>query len=39
MSFSYGLGMLLVCIICMTIGATATYIVFNKIEKEKKNEK
>tara|TARA_R100000322_G_scaffold61961_1_gene38500 strand:- start:383 stop:502 length:120 start_codon:yes stop_codon:yes gene_type:complete len=39
MSFIYGLGMLLVGVICITIGATATYIVFNKIEKEKKNEK
>ena len=39
MSFIYGLGMLLVGIICITIGATATYIVFNKIKKEKKNEK
>ena len=39
MSFIYGLGMLLVGIICIIIGATATYIVFNKIEKEKKNEK
>ena len=39
MSFSYGLGMLLVGVICITIGATATYIVFNKIKKEKKNEK
>ena len=39
MSFIYGLGMLLVGVICITIGATATYVVFNKIEKEKKNEK
>ena len=39
MSFSYGLGMLLVGVICITIGATATYIVFNKIKKENKNEK
>ena len=39
MSFSYGLGMLLVGVICITIGATATYTIFNKIEKERKNEK
>jgi|TARA_A100001388_G_C28654119_1_gene443448 hypothetical protein len=39
MSVSYGLGMLLVGVICITIGATATYIIFNKIEKERKNEK